>query len=254
MKNIIFITLVSFFAQGLFGQNAIERHFQFLKDQEASTHISVTGKMFELINSIDIDSNDEEVQEMKDFVNKIKSFELISSDEAGNYKNNFKSGESILDRNMDELVSIVDKDNVFKVYVDEEDGIVYEIVGIGNGCEGMMVFSLLCELRLEQVGKVVSKINANDIGGLSDLKDVSLDKIRVYPNPATTNSQLNVELPEGLEDADVTIMDMNGRQVMSSLGGVKDGTLNLTGVSKGSYVVLIEKGDISIRRKVIIVD
>lgn len=253
MKNII-LAVVSFLSvQSAFSQSVIDQHFNFLKDQEASTHISVTGKMFEMINQIDIQSEDEEVKEMKEFVGSIRSFELISVDEVSGYKKDFKQGQSILDKNFDELVTIRDKENIFKLYVDEENGTVYEIAGIGNHDSGMMVFSLLCEMRLDQVGKIVSKINESNLSGFQDLKDISIDEVKVYPNPVKSNSSINIELPEGLEDADVTIMDINGRQVQSSLSGVKGGSLDLNNIEAGNYIILIEKGDVSIRRKVMVV-
>ncbi len=253
MKNII-LTAISFLVfQVAYSQSVIDQHFNFLKEQEASTHISVSGKMFEMINQIDIQSDDEEVNEMKAFVGNIKSFELINIDQVAGYKKDFKQGQSILDNSFDELVTIRDKEDIFKLYVDEENGTVYEIAGIGNHDSGMMVFSLLCEMRLDQVGKIVSKINESNLSGFKDLKDISIDEVKVYPNPVKSNSSINIDLPEGLEDADVTIMDINGRQVQSSLSGVNGGSLDLNGVEAGNYIVLIEKGDVSIRRKVMVV-
>lgn len=253
MKNIIIIAVSFLFVQSAFSQSVIDQHFQFLKDQEASTHISVTGKMFEMINQIDIQSEDEEVNEMKEFVGSIRSFELINIDQVAGYKKDFKQGQSILDNSFDELVTIRDKEDIFKLYIDEENGTVYEIAGIGNHDSGMMVFSLLCEMRLDQVGKIVSKINESNLSGFKDLKDISLDEVKVYPNPVKSNSTINIELPEGLEDADVTIMDINGKQVKSYLSGVDGGSVDLSGIQAGNYIVLIEKGDVSIRRKVMVV-
>lgn len=79
------------------------------------------------------------------------------------------------------------------------------------------------------------------------------EAFRIYPNPVRSGSQLNIELPEGMEDADITILDLYGRLVNSSVADQKGGSLSLSGVNAGNYIILIEKGDVSLRRKVMVV-
>lgn len=77
-----------------------------------------------------------------------------------------------------------------------------------------------------------------------------LAKTSVYPVPAT--DQLNIELPSTVETANVTISDVQGRQVYSTLlnGGKK--TIDVSNMNKGMYIVKITSDATSVTKNIII--
>jgi len=251
MKNILILSLILGFSNLLTAQNVIDKHFNYMIEQEDATHISVTGKMFELINSIDIESDDAEFNEAKEMLANIKSFELVAGKNYTNAKNRYRQGVSKLGSAYEELVKVQDKETDFTLYIDESNGTVHEIVGIGAHDSDMFVFSLLGSMRLDQVGRVVSKIQASNLGGFDQLKEVSIDKVKVYPNPVRSSSQLNLELPDDLSDADISLYDLSGKRIKSY--GANDGALNLSGVSAGTYFIHIEKSGVQLKKKILVV-
>jgi len=75
----------------------------------------------------------------------------------------------------------------------------------------------------------------------------------IYPNPATNNATLKVE---GLKDkAQVTVYDIQGRQIASQTMGAGQSELNISvaGWAKGVYNVrIVAKNNQSLCRKLIV--
>ena len=254
MKNILILILATLTIQVATSQDIIEQHFSHLTDRDDVTHINVTGKMFEMINSLDIESDDDEVQEMKDFVSSIRSFQLITCDNLTNATREFNDGVRKINSDYEELVNVRSDDGNFKLLIDEHDGTVHEVVGIGSSKNDLMVFSLLGELRLDQVGKIVEHIDAGNMIKMSEVKDLSIDKVKVFPNPARSNSNFSLELPDEMTEANVTLYDLKGRQIRTYDAISSKSNLDLDGVAAGSYVLSIEKGGVEVKKKVLVLD
>ena len=258
MKQTI-ITLVSLFCiNALMAQNVIDRHFNYLLDSEDATHINVTGKMFELMNNINVEADDaeaqEEIDEMQDFLSSIRSFELVASDAAPNSRANFTSGNKKLKSEYEELLSVNDKEGSFFLYIDEVNGTVHEVVGIGTDNEKMIVFSLLGNMKLEHVGKIAEQVSNSGIDQLGKVKDLDIDQIKVYPNPASANGKLTLTTSDGFIGGVATMYSSAGNVVNTYKIKSSEQSLSISNLEPGNYILAVEQDGVNFKKKVLIVN
>lgn len=255
MKYIIYTAISLFVSTSLLGQNVIDRHFDYLLEQENATNISVTGKMFELINniSVEVDSEeDEELQEMQEFLSSIRSFQLVAAKPTAARKS-FVTGRNTLDKDYEELLSVQDKEGSFFLYIDEHNGTVHEVVGIGTDNDKLMVFSLLGSMKLEQVGKVAAHIQDSGIEQLSKVNDYDIDKVKVYPNPAKSNGNITLESSSAFDGGVASLYDSNGSLVKTYRVNSTSEQYEIGNLSAGNYVLQLVKDEISVKKKIIVV-
>jgi hypothetical protein len=82
--------------------------------------------------------------------------------------------------------------------------------------------------------------------------EVAVSETRVYPNPVTAATDLNVEVPVGVLPANVTIINTMGQVVFS--GTVEEDRITIpTGnFSAGVYFVDVKTRTSTVRRKIVI--
>ena len=256
MKNIILTTIALLFLGTVYGQNVIDRHFSYLADAEDATHINVSGKMFEMMNSIsvEVDSDeDEELNEMKDFLGSIRSFELVAAENVS-ARSKFNAGNTSVSSEYEELIRVTDKEGKFYLYIDESNDTVHEVVGVGTDNEKLIVFSLMGDMKLEHVGKVAEHINHGGMGQLDKVKDLDIDEVSVYPNPATTSGQLTLETSDGFVGGIATMYDNNGKLIKTYKITDRTAPLDISDFDSGNYILTIEKHGVTVRKKVLIVE
>ena len=96
-------------------------------------------------------------------------------------------------------MSVKDQDGNFTFYVDENNGIVYELVMVGGTDKEFMVFSLIGEMDLRQIGKMSQKIQMNGFDQMTKIFDHGAADLNVYPNPAGSGTDFNVEVPSEMK-------------------------------------------------------
>ena len=180
MKNILFVLALSFIAQITFAQNIIDDHFSHLKGMDNATEITVDGKLFSLANSFK-ENEDEDVQELAGFLSTITGFTAIGFEELPTADMEYKTGLDQLKVTFEELVVIRSKGTNFSLYIDEKDGIVRELVGIGHEDNHFGVFSLSGNMDLKQVGKMASEIQMQGFDKMEKIEEYDLTEISVYP-------------------------------------------------------------------------
>ena len=79
MKKLISISVSLLFALNMFGQNIIDRHFEYLVDSDESTVIHVAGLTFQLASNFASEDADTE-----EFLQSIESFDLVAMDDQAN--------------------------------------------------------------------------------------------------------------------------------------------------------------------------
>jgi len=78
------------------------------------------------------------------------------------------------------------------------------------------------------------------------------DDIKLYPNP--TKDELNIAIPAGHKDAEITISTLDGKTIEKRVISDNDGQpvqFSLAGVPRGVYIVKVVAGDINYEGKVI---
>jgi|SRR5690554_315696 len=76
----------------------------------------------------------------------------------------------------------------------------------------------------------------------SGIKEDKLSTSKVYPNPA--NDVIHFELPEGISNAEVTVIDGVGRVVLTSNVSTSLNTLNVAHLKEGTYFVKIASDNV----------
>jgi len=106
-----------------------------------------------------------------------------------------------------------------------------------NKESGLQIEAAEGELTFNRYSSVFVNINENQI--VNGISDFNLLNISVYPNPA--NNVVNVSfsnLPE--TGTEITIMDINGREIIRRTVENMNETMNIQQLSDGMYLVKIQ--------------
>jgi len=254
MKNYLLSFCLLLIGGSLFSQNIVEDRFQDLYEAENATTVNVTGKMFGYAKHF-TDTGNEDVDEMANFASSINEFVLVMMKEMDNPQEAYKNGLGYLENdNFEELVKIRSEDGNFSLYIDESNDIVHEIVGIGTPDEGFVVFSLTGNMDLEQIGKMASQIQMDGFNKMETIDTYDVTAVKVYPNPIRGNGSFNLELPEELDGASVTLVNDSGALVKTYSASAGKQSLNADNLTPGMYFVNVEKEGVSVRKKLIVIE
>lgn len=253
MKNILITISIALLSISLSAQNVIAENFEHLSNQEDVTSIHVTGKMFSYAQNFK-DSGDEEADEMLDFISTITAFRFLGAENLASASQEYENGLQSLARNFEELIVVRSKDGNFSLYVDETNGTVHELVGLGTDNQNFMVFSLTGEMDLKTIGKVASEIQMEGFNKMETIKDYSVSDVKVYPNPVTSRGTFTIDTPEQFDGGTITMYDENGMFVKELDIDSQSQKIRNTDVSPGVYVLDINKDAVSVKKKVIIVE
>ena len=204
MKNII-IGLLLLFTFSLTGQNFIDRHFPQYEDHDETTVVHVSSKSFDLASTL-IPANNQEEEEIRDFIGTINSLDVIVVDHIEDITGEYNRGVNILDNGYEELVKVKDKGDRFSVYIDEQGGTVFEIVGIGAADDEFIVASITGEMNLDVISDILATMNSGEFKPFSKLKAFDAIDFSVYPNPSNGDGTITVDVPERMIGGKARIM------------------------------------------------
>ena len=253
MKNVLtFLFLFSLVGSGL-SQSFIDKYFQNLVDDDNSTVISVSGDMFRYAAVLVDESHNDEIN-TKDVLNGIKSLQFVAIEESVDPEVEYQKGIRTIPEKLSEMVSIKSKEGRLKVFIDEEDDTVYEIIGIGTDDHSFFVGSILCEIRLEDLNAVLKQIQAQDNKAFKQLWEVEFHELSVYPNPVSTNSNLSIEIPNSMKGGKGSLLDGSGKAMRTFDLTDSEHQLSLDNLSAGNYILNVAKDGIQLQKKVLIVN
>ena len=253
MKNLLSLLLVIFLSSSVFGQGIIERNYSQYVDQEDVTHVYVSGKLFDFAAIIGSGIEDKEVQELSEFASKIESFSLIKVPNTTKADLEFKKGINDVKGEYDELMRVRDEGTKFAVFVDEENDVVYEIVGLGVVDGEFIALSLVGEMDLNKIAEFISKADSEAFEPLKRLNDFKPADMKVYPNPANVSSELNVDVPESMVGGTATLFDSNGSKIRSFDVKNRKETFSTNDLKPGNYFLELNKETITMKKQVIVV-
>ncbi|MCK5821472.1 MAG: T9SS type A sorting domain-containing protein [Bacteroidales bacterium] len=84
-------------------------------------------------------------------------------------------------------------------------------------------------------------------GVRTEFPDQALPDFNVYPNPVL--NQLHLDFPDELSNASLTIIDINGREVMKK--NRISHQIDLSSLSDGTFFIIVQSGHLIISRKII---
>ena len=253
MKNLLPLLLVVFISSSIFGQGIIERNYSQYVDQEDVTHVYVSGKLFDFASIIGSGVEDKEIQEISEFVSKIESFSLIKVPNTDKADLEFKKGIQDVKDDYDELMRVRDEGTKFAIFVDEENDIVYEIVGLGVVDGEFIALSLVGEMDLNKIAEFVSKVDSEAFEPLKRLNEFNPDEMKVYPNPTNASSDLNLDVPESMVGGTATLYDSNGSKIKSFDVKNRKETFSTNDLKAGNYFLELNKETITMKKQVIVI-
>lgn len=252
MKNTLFTLVFTAAVSILSAQNFIDKHYSDLTELDRSTVIHVSQKSFELASYL-IPANDAEEEAIKDFISNVNSLDVVSVPDYENAKAAYASGIELLEGKYEELLNVKDKENRISVFIDEENDIVYELVGIGYSEGEFFVGTITGEMKLEIIASVINDIDIDEIKPLKKLAEVEASNFEVYPNPAQAASGISVNIPDGMIGGKGTLFDINGAAVSSFRIENNNHKFELSNVAPGTYVVSLENEGVHLKRQVVVV-
>lgn len=245
MKVKILIAVFALFTSATFAQeNAIDKYFSNYNN-ENTTQIHVTGKMFELLAEIDLEDDD-----LGEMLSGINDFTAIIDQENIAAKSSYQQANSKVGSEFEELISVNDKEGNATFYIKEANGVVEEMLMIGHGPKEFILVSITGNVDLKAVSKIMKEVNMDGYMHKTSMKN--LEEFKIYPNPATDNGKVTVEIPEGLLNGQYQILDMQGKTVESGDLNERSNQVNTNGLAKGKYLIKVFKGDFDISKKLIL--
>ena len=114
----------------------------------------------------------------------------------------------------------------------------YFLVGfsLNGGAWGWLVKTDSLGFALPNGGDTLIHVGINPIS----TDKINNQEIKIYPNPF--NNHLTLELEENIEDAEVLLYDIVGKQIMRTKISGSKATLNTSGLEKGIYLVKLVHG------------
>jgi hypothetical protein len=254
MKNLFYAFVLTIFSSSAYAQGIIEREYAHYLDKDEVTHVYVSGKMFDFAATIGKGVDDEEVQQLSDFASKIESFSLIKVPNKDVAQGEFKKGMKSISSDYDELMRVRDDGTKLALFVDEEDDVVFEVVGLGVVDGEFMALSLIGEMDLNKIAEFVSKMDNDALAPLKRIGEFKPNEVKIYPNPTSKGSDLTVEIPEGMVEGDITLFSANGTKIKTVKANNKNVSLSTNELAAGNYFIEIQKDSVTMKKQVIIIE
>jgi len=253
MKNLLSLLVFTFITTSIFSQGLIEEKYEHYLDQEEVTHVYISGKLFDFASTIAAGIDDDEVKELSEFASKIKSFSLIKVPNSANAKAEYAKGIDYVGEDYDELMRVRDDGSKFAIFVDEEDDVVYEVVGIGISDGEFIALSLVGEMDLNKIAEFVSKADSDMFEPLKRMEEFRPDELKVYPNPSSPGAEMTIEVPDGMIGGNATLIDANGNKIKSITINNSKEKLDTNGLTAGNYFVEFNNDSITMKKQIIII-
>lgn len=178
------LTLLLFIFPFLISGQSIFEQFQ---NNKNVTSISITPKMFQMLGSLAISSDDSESKVLKEIINGINSFKALITGSSDIITHMTKWVETISNKeDLEQIIAITEKNiemNIYTKYGQEDDGLKTILIFSKEVSDEQNVdikyskkveaFLLLVEgkISIENISKLISKLN---LPGSNQLKKVGI--------------------------------------------------------------------------------
>jgi vacuolar-type H+-ATPase subunit F/Vma7 len=136
-------------------EDAISKYFKKYVDDERFTVVYVSGKMFEMINKMDIDLDDEEAEAILDVVKELKGLRILTTEEDG--LKFYNEALKIINKNEYETLMTVRQgkaENVQFLVKQSGDTIHELLLLVGGEDEEFVLISFIGNIDLDKVGEL----------------------------------------------------------------------------------------------------
>ncbi len=156
IKSILFVCM--FFFVGLSAvtaqEDAISKYFAKYVDDERFTVVYVSGKMFQMIQNMDIDLDDEEAEAILSVCKNLKGLRILTTDSPGNF---YEEASKIINKNQYEtLLSVREgkSENVQFLVKQNGDTLNELLLLVGGESEDFVLISFIGDIDMKEIGKL----------------------------------------------------------------------------------------------------
>ena len=172
MKNLA-ILLISVFSVSVSAQDAIDKYFSYMDKDTSLTKVTVSGKMFELFQHMEVETAEEE--EFKEAVSKLKSMRVVVKENAQNGSKMFSDANNKIGSEFETLMQVDKQGERFNFLIKEKDGIIAEFVMIGLAGQKeeakFIVISITGDIDLAQISKISRTMNIKEMQHIEHIED-----------------------------------------------------------------------------------
>ena len=251
MKKQIYTILGALFIglSGMSQTDAISTYFSEYEEREDVMSVMLSGKAFELAGQIEVE--DEEYREYQEMASGITGMRLIVDENAINAKAAAVEAVKRLPSKFEELMTIKEKDTHVKLLVEEEGGTVYELVTVVGNESTFALMSLQGEMKMSELGKITAQMMQAGSSAFSEMEKLT-NHIKIYPNPAQNESEVQVKFSEDWTGTQVRVFDSEGREVHNFVADQGRNAVSISGWTPGVYFIKSTDGDKEVSGKFII--
>ena len=253
MKNLFILLFCILFTNIASSQNFIEKNFSKHLENENTTRVQLSQKMFQMIATMTSEMTDEDAKKAHDIAAKITSFDLIVLSDLANPQAEFTNAMAKL-KNYDQLVRVKEKNTNVSIVVDGDDDVIREIVGIVAEENEFIVFTLNGEIDIKEIGQLTETLQSDAFKGMAKNHNLGGKDTKVFPNPVKKGSNVVVDIQEDLVGASITVIDAAGKVFCTVVSKERSNDIDTSNLLPGSYSIRIEKGATIITKKLIILE
>lgn len=155
MKFLSFVVAL-FLSTSMFAQeDAISKYFSKYVDNEDFTVVYVSGKMFEIINKMELDFDDDEAEAVLSVVKDLQGLRILTTENEG--QKYYKEALNIINTKEYETLMTVregSSENVQFLVKDNGDVLNELLLLVGGGDSEFVLISFMGEIDLNEVGKL----------------------------------------------------------------------------------------------------
>lgn len=138
-------------------QSSIADMANFSEADSNRAHVTVSGKTFELMAKMEIDSTvDEAIQRLAKSIDGMEAYMDFTSTTAVNMLNKLAKNADF-----DEYASFAKKDELFKFYINEVDGVVSEMIMVAREEGKGYAASVVGKMDVRDIGEIWRLVNMN---------------------------------------------------------------------------------------------
>ena len=173
MKTLFATIIIGLITMPVMAQeDAISKYFSELEDDRSNTVITISGMMFKLFQSIDVD--DEEDQETLDAMSKLTGLKMLSKDEVRDGFAYYRSSLKKLPRSdWEEWMTVREEDSDLSFLIHKNGQTVTELLMIIGSEDSFFMMSIMGDIDMNQISKISKSMN---IDGLDDLEKINKKK------------------------------------------------------------------------------
>ena len=153
---------------GFAQETAIDKYFSSYLDDDRFTQVVVSSKMFGLFVNFEMDDPDE--QELVETISKLKGLKIIAGDGIADAATHYKSAIRKPLGDMDELMRMKEENSELVFFIDEDSGIISELLMITHQGENLVILSLVGDVDLKQISELSKKMNIEGFEHLENIK------------------------------------------------------------------------------------